>query len=387
MVPLILGLVLIFFFRAPAWSSSPILLNEVHPNPVSGQKEWVEIYNSDSVSQSISGWKIKEKTGSGTTTTHSLPSFTLPAGSVCFYEFGGSSLNNDQDTVSLEDNASVEVDSFAYTSTVSGKSFSRIPDGSLWSALVDPSKSSSCDSLTTTETGATPSTPSTTTGLHLNEAMVNPEVGALEWVELYNDNVVTLGLGGFKIDDNESGSQPISLPNDAAIAAKGYFYYQLTNAIFNNDADSVRLLSPSGEELSKFSYSTSQKGASWAKNSQGHWSETTTPTLGQPNSFTQVQAFSTKTPTKKAEPTSKKSTVTTTGSVLAQTSQLPISESTQSASSSSTISKIKLNLEEEAEPLVKAQGYSKFMSLSFIIVGVVVLGLPSLIIYRKRKNG
>src|SRR3989344_576096 len=132
-------------------------------NPPIGEKEWVELFNSSTSNVNLDQWTIKEKTSSGNINSHSLPSVFLPSNSLCYFEFSSSSLNNDGDTVSINDQNS-EVNSYTYTSTKQAKTFSRIPDGGTWQNNADPTKSSPiCSSLASSSSSTpSPSTPSQT---------------------------------------------------------------------------------------------------------------------------------------------------------------------------------------------------------------------------------
>ncbi len=137
--------------------ASNILLNEIMANPVSGEKEWVEIYNSSSENIDLNGWNLQERTSSGTFNTYALPNVILQTKAMCFYEFSTAKLNNDSDTVNLLDSIKTLQDSYSYTSTSQGKSFARIPDGGNWNTGVIPTKASICSSLIASPPSPTPS--------------------------------------------------------------------------------------------------------------------------------------------------------------------------------------------------------------------------------------
>ncbi|MDP3948226.1 MAG: lamin tail domain-containing protein [bacterium] len=127
--------------------ASNMLLNEIVANPLSGEKEWVEIYNSSSENIELNGWNLQERTASGTFNTYSLPNVILQTKALCFYEFSTAKLNNDSDTVNLLDDTGTLQDTYSYTSAAQGKSFARVPDGENWSTDIIPTKASICSSL------------------------------------------------------------------------------------------------------------------------------------------------------------------------------------------------------------------------------------------------
>jgi len=97
--------------------------------PLSGENEWIEIYNNSSDSVDLTGWTIQEKTSSGNFTSHPLSSASIPGSGYYIYEFSSSKLNNDQDTINLLNPQGTTVDTFIYTNTSSNLTFARIPDG------------------------------------------------------------------------------------------------------------------------------------------------------------------------------------------------------------------------------------------------------------------
>lgn len=160
-LPIILTLLFTLFWVRPTFANS-IVINEIMAKPPSGEKEWVELYNTSADNTDLSNWSLTEKTSSGNIISHSLPSVTFAGKNICFYEFSSSSLNDDSDTVTLIDQNSSQIDNYAYTSTVQGKTYSRIPDGESWITNSTSSKAStSCSSLSSPSSTPT-STPSST---------------------------------------------------------------------------------------------------------------------------------------------------------------------------------------------------------------------------------
>lgn len=123
--------------------------------------------------------------------------------------------------------------------------------------------------------------------LKINEVLPDPDVAyASEWVELYNPTSQAIDLSGAIIDDLENaGSAPYTIPAGTSIPAYGYWVLERTN-YFNNAGDDVRLLTPAGVLVDKFSYSTSANDKSWARLPDGGaWGATmdSTPTKAASN--------------------------------------------------------------------------------------------------------
>lgn len=132
------------------------------PRPTSPDKEWVELYNNSPSNIDLTQWIITELTSTGNVNPHNLPSVIIPSHASCFYEFGNPVLNDNGDTISLNDSGGTQIDSYTYTATTPNKTFSRIPNGGAWQASTDPSKSSTdCNSLSPPATPTSTPTPTT----------------------------------------------------------------------------------------------------------------------------------------------------------------------------------------------------------------------------------
>lgn len=129
-----------FIFASSIVASSPIVLNEILPNPSGGgaeEGEYIELYNSSDDSVDISSWSLDDQADGGskpyvfpadtTISAHQFLSFFKSKTSVA--------LNNSGDTVRLINKDNQEVDSFSYDKVDEGVVFGRSPDGGSWSKL------------------------------------------------------------------------------------------------------------------------------------------------------------------------------------------------------------------------------------------------------------
>lgn len=116
-----------------------IVLNEILPNPSSGQ-EWVEFYNRGDTSVDVASWKVSELSdpqGVPTENQYNISSLTtntglttIPAHGWLVVYFSEDVLDNNGDTVTLYDGFAVSQDSYQYTDLVPpDKSIARYPDG------------------------------------------------------------------------------------------------------------------------------------------------------------------------------------------------------------------------------------------------------------------
>lgn len=100
-----------------------------------------------------------------------------------------------------------------------------------------------------------------------------------EWIEIKNIGEDSIDIGGWKIDDEEGGSKPFTIPENTIISPRGFivFYKSQTKLALNNDEDSVRLINPLDEVIQEISYSDNTVGITYAIK-EGEWSWTTSPT-------------------------------------------------------------------------------------------------------------
>lgn len=102
-----------------------IYLWEFLANPPTGQKEWVEIYNSNKTDVNLNKWAIDDIDGGS---TPQLLDFVLPALAFRQVLFGSSKLNNDGDTVRLLRPDLTIADFYTYENASKGGSFARNRD-------------------------------------------------------------------------------------------------------------------------------------------------------------------------------------------------------------------------------------------------------------------
>lgn len=103
--------------------SLKLKISELYPSPESPDKEWIELYNNDSVAINLKDYYIEEKSSSGITNTRSqLKDQIINPGQyyVLYEDEFNVSLNNSGDTIYLFDLNLNKVDEFIYESV--GKS-------------------------------------------------------------------------------------------------------------------------------------------------------------------------------------------------------------------------------------------------------------------------
>ena len=108
-----------------------------------------------------------------------------------------------------------------------------------------------------------------------------------EYIELYNPNNEAVDLGGWQLDDEESGSRPYAIAPGMTIPAHGFllFFRSETGVALNNDGDEVRLFDPQGNMFDQHVYERSRLDEAWSRTNDGGgtWTNTYQPSPGGPN--------------------------------------------------------------------------------------------------------
>lgn len=115
-----------------------IYISEVMANPVSGEKEWVELFNDNDFSVILTGWFIDDIENGGS--SPKLFSANIPAKSYYVIKLSSSMFNNSGDSVRLLDFNKNLIDSFEYSETTKEKSLGRISFTSDEFCIQEPSE-------------------------------------------------------------------------------------------------------------------------------------------------------------------------------------------------------------------------------------------------------
>jgi len=291
----------IVFISSPVviLAQSNLLINEFSS---ATSQEWVEIYNNSQEKISLEGVALYFDANPDTTQklTFCQDDF-INVNSYRLINAKGSWLNNTGDILILKKNDAI-LDTIAYGGSnplkapTSSQSVTRMPDGvDNWIITNSPTPQGDYaifECLTPTQTPTPIPTPTETSiilptvtpiltsavslepiltptptsydSIFINEAMVNPETGNNEWVELYNNNDFSVSLTNWFIDDLENaGSTPKAFSLE--IPSKNYHVFNLSSSIFNNDGDSVRLLDFNKSLKDSFEYDSSTQGKTWGR--------------------------------------------------------------------------------------------------------------------------
>lgn len=183
-----------FFY--PHTTFAQLLINEFHPRT----DEWVEFYNSGENTVNLSGYYFDDDTDFNSdsgTSYKKLLAGTLNPSDKCYLSLS-SFLNDSGDSPSLFDSSGDLNDTYSYSGSVSGKTYSRVPDGGSWLSDQTPTKTSvDCLSLVISTTSSPSPTPISTPTPSTSTCIVNKAKDG-NGTELYNIKIY--------IDGNYTGN-------------------------------------------------------------------------------------------------------------------------------------------------------------------------------------
>lgn len=279
-----------------AWSQ--IKINEF--SSYSASDDWVELFNVFDSCVNLGGLSLFDSASA----FKSLNAIAEVAGRGYYVVDANNRLNKDGDSIVLK-NGELELDWVDYGTesmpAAKENEFWVKNGGNLWvlSSSSTPGSTNFFMPLGN-EVGETPTT--TTEGLatepvapdifawgqlRINEAMIDPDDGRDEWVELYNAATTSIDLTGGILCDSRENDCEIAAPS-STIAAGGYVVLSWSGSKLNNDTDKVIWKNPIGTVVDQMEYGigevpTASDGKSLARNEAGEWGITLAATPGERN--------------------------------------------------------------------------------------------------------
>lgn len=279
---------ILFFIFAPKTRAAGdhLVINEIYPAPLSGEKEWVELYNPTGVDTGLVDYSLKD----GGVAAKNL-SGIISAGDYFIFEVSSGWLNNSGETLSLiYKPTSAIVDEVAYGNWDDGdltnnavapsnsESISRIPNGQDTDIDTDDFR---IVPVTKGKENILPPPVVYSNQIYINEILPQPATGSAdEYIEIYNSGNGEIDLSGWQIDDISGGSSPYNIPVGTKISGGEHlsFYNPTTKISLNDSGDSARLIDPNGDVKSEISYSKAIRGQSYSRFSDSwQWTLTLTP--------------------------------------------------------------------------------------------------------------
>ncbi len=298
----------LFFLFTTSVVHAQVVINEVHPAPTEGN-DWIELLNTSNEHVSLQGWVAEDQLSSPSVIKQLTETASISAQGFLVIEVSNK-LNNSGDGVVLKNGSGEVIDSFSYTSSQTGQSWARSPNGfgefllqspTKGMANIDPSPSPQASASPSPSPTAVPTplpspsplpsptlipsptpSPSPTlpqpNNLSLSEIMACPETGESEWVEIYNPDTMFYMLNNWQIKDALGNSRVFS----TTISGQSYAVITLSSGIINNEGDVIHLEKPDGQRISSAQLSACHKGKSFIFQ-DGAWRESATPTKGSAN--------------------------------------------------------------------------------------------------------
>jgi len=312
-----------YTFQAVNPSDIDVVISEVfYDTPgTDSDEEWIEFYNNSPVAVDISGWKLIDDNGSGS--SYTIPQgfiiaagtyFTVAADQTGFFNlygydadaYGGiPGLNNTGDSLVLKNKAGTLMDVVAWE----GGYNSNLPVG--WGSTTLPSASTGytivrSDPTSDSDTYADWSSDGNN-GYPETQFMNDPDYmnvvfseiyydtmgtdSVEEWIELYNNSPMEVDLSGWTITDNNGTGSTYTIPQGNTIKPYSYFTIAADSSGFNNlygyGADlygAIPALNNSGDALIlKNNLGTEKDAVAWEGGASSGipsgWGSTSLPTV------------------------------------------------------------------------------------------------------------
>jgi hypothetical protein len=228
--------VVVFFITLVRPVQAQVLINEVYPNPLSGETEWVEILNTSTLSASLEGWVLEDKLSSSKV-IYTFDDILLSFNQYYLASISGQ-LNNGGDGVVLKNSFGEVVTEMDFLNSTSAMSWALQNDGSY--ILDNPSPLRINEEEIEVISSPTPSPTiileDLSDKLELVSVMSCPDNSA-EWFELKNTTDHSLAQSLYLIDaqNNRHVFEIDILPSQ-----EQRFY--IDRHILNNSGDSFTLV-------------------------------------------------------------------------------------------------------------------------------------------------
>ncbi len=323
-------------------ASSGLIINEFVSDPITGENEWVEVYNSGDEVYILAGYTIREASGK----TTNLPDQYLTSGQYVVVESIKGNLNNSGDTIELLDADGAVLDSVAYgdgseAPAVTDPNAVALNENNEWqeTTITTPGEAnvisdevqevveleteedeeietteepetieeSVVEEVTTEAEETETVVEETVTNNSDNQKTSQPDNQSYdlrlselypnttgtdseeEFVELTNTGSETIDLLGWSLADASGKAFTAEASQTIEPGAHLALYRETTNLALNNSGtESVVLTAPDGVAVDQFTYETTTNGESFIL-LNGAWVGTSHVTPNEPNSLSQPE--------------------------------------------------------------------------------------------------
>ena len=259
-----------------------LIINEFVSNPISGENEWIEIYNFSTSSIDLNNWTLSDGVG-----IIASPTSTIGPSDFFVIELRSSKLNNGGDIIILKNINEEIIDQVSYGNWDDGDTSDNAPqtdDPNSVARIIDGQdtnndKNDFAETSSSTKGfgnliiapisevsapssgggGGTIVIPSVTYNLGdivISELVSDPTDNEEEFVEIYNTTLKTINLNNWWLEDGSETKTSLS----GSISSKGFFVITKPKGNLNNAGDIVVLFSSDEKEIDKVTYGTWDDG-------------------------------------------------------------------------------------------------------------------------------
>lgn len=261
----------------PVALSTALTINEVLPNPIPGEDDWLEIHNTNAnLPAGVGGFYL-----SISNEYSRLPelSFIPPAGYVQIFadeNYGPDHLSfklpASGATVVLSDDAGAEVDRFSYGAIREGVSYGRLPNGSgaptEFPASTSPARPNYLPEIN---------------GIQIYEVMAG---GSNEWVEIHNPLTNTVNFGRMRIDVGNPRVFGWDLAGGTLAPGQSMLLVAQVSpgGAINDKGDSIFIVNQSNQVIDLVQFGNQVPNMSIGRSASG-WRLLSVPTPATPNAL------------------------------------------------------------------------------------------------------
>lgn len=360
----------------PGSATASVVINEVYPNPQTGEPEWIELYNPDTTSYDISTWKLQDVLSTPSVLHIFTNNTFIEATSYLTIDLTSQKLNNTADGVILFDQNGSTIDSMNYSSSETNKSWSRINQNE-W-ILTTPTKGIH-NPVPTPTPSLTPSPSPSPQSVPLDTIRVIsfspcPNAGEQEFIELQNTSSSVISISNWTITDSDNNTKLLS----GELSPQAITILSWSGALLNNSGDSIIVKTATETTVLSTEYGECERGKSFVFYNNQWVQDTLTP-----SSSSQITAI-----TKKSKEIDQENThIADVATISAQTgiSGLSLKElQILSASPSSVVISHIVNQAKSQQPLLHIQSELPKRGITHVIIGGLLISFSGILpIYEK----
>ncbi|MFA6428582.1 MAG: lamin tail domain-containing protein [Candidatus Buchananbacteria bacterium] len=282
------------------YSPNNIIINEFLADPLDGQEEWLELYNTTGQSIDLTGWLIEDGSKGQTKLTGNLSSQSY----LLINKISGN-LNNSGDLILLKSPTGETINQVVYGDwnnknsnnasaprdgqSAARKSFTNLTNDNLDFIITTTPTPGQPNQFTLATTKPTGTEEITKGSLVLNELLANPlgDDSQTEFIELKNNGQNPIDLAGWRLQNTAKNLFILSTSTlSTTTLAAGKFltiYRSLSQLALDNNGDTIKLYDVKNHLIDSFNYKEALENISWSRDQFGDWELTKQLTPDQEN--------------------------------------------------------------------------------------------------------